>query len=121
MRTQEVFRALADPTRREILKRLKRGSLNAGELADMFPMTKASMSHHFNVLKAAELVRCERRGKQQVYAINTSVFEEVAASVLGLLSIAKRGTDEVQTQTPAQRGVRRRTVRMSSGPIRHTP
>jgi DNA-binding transcriptional ArsR family regulator len=119
MKTQEVFRALADPTRRDILKRLKRGSLNAGDLADMFPMTKGSMSHHFNVLKAAELVRCERRGKQQVYAINTSVFEEVAASILGLLSITKRGTNEVQTPSSTQRGRGRRIVRVGS-PLRQT-
>jgi DNA-binding transcriptional ArsR family regulator len=87
IRTEQVFKALADPTRREILRRLKRGSLNAGKLAEYFPMTKGSLSHHFNVLKAADLVRCERRGQQLVYSINTTVFEEVAASILDLLSI----------------------------------
>lgn len=81
---QNVFRALADPTRREILRRLRRGSLTAGELAEGFDMSRASMSHHFNVLKAADLVRSERRGQFQVYSINTSVFQELAGMMLDL-------------------------------------
>jgi DNA-binding transcriptional ArsR family regulator len=89
VRTQEIFKALSDPTRREILKRLKRGSMKAGQLADFFPMTKGSMSHHFNILKQAELVRCERRGKEIVYALNTTVFEEVASSLLGFFKVTK--------------------------------
>jgi len=86
MKTQEVWKALADPTRRQVLKLLQRDALTAGEIADQFAMTKASMSHHFSVLKAADLVRSERRGQQLVYSINTSVFEDVAAVVLDLFS-----------------------------------
>lgn len=85
MRTQEVFRALADPTRRQILKRLQRESLPAGELGEAFPITKASLSHHFSVLKAADLVRTERRGQQIVYSLNTSVFEDVATMLFELV------------------------------------
>lgn len=84
MRTQEVFRALADPTRRQILKLLQKGSRTAGEIAERFPITKGSLSHHFNVLKAADLVRNERRGQQIVYSLNTSVFEDVAAMLMEL-------------------------------------
>ena len=84
MRTQEVFKALSDPTRREILKILQDGSQTAGELAERFPITKGSLSHHFNVLKAADLVRVERRGQSLVYSLNTSVFEDVAAMLLEL-------------------------------------
>ena len=93
MRTEHVYKALADPTRREIISLMKRDSLSAGQLAEHFPMTKGSLSHHFNVLKAADLVRCERRGQQIVYSLNASVFEEVAASLMDLLSIGrpKRG------------------------------
>jgi ArsR family transcriptional regulator, arsenate/arsenite/antimonite-responsive transcriptional repressor len=87
MRTQEVFKALSDPHRRRILKVLKRGSKTAGELAALFPVTKASMSHHFSVLKAADLVRCERRGQQQVYSLNTTVFEDTAAVLLDLFRV----------------------------------
>jgi len=84
LRQQEVFRALSDPTRRAILKLLRRKSLPAGEIAERFPQTKASLSHHFNVLKAADLVRTERRGQQIVYSLNTTVFQDVTAMLLAL-------------------------------------
>jgi len=84
MRTQEVFKALSDPSRRRILQLLRRGSKTAGELSEGFDMTKGSLSHHFNVLKAADLVRCERRGQQIVYSLNTTVFEDVAALLVDL-------------------------------------
>jgi ArsR family transcriptional regulator len=84
MSAQEVFKALSDPSRRRILKILQGGSRTAGELADGFEMTKGSLSHHFNVLKAADLVRCERRGQQIVYSLNTSVLEDAASLLLNL-------------------------------------
>jgi DNA-binding transcriptional ArsR family regulator len=87
MRTQEVFRAISDPTRREVLKLLQEGSKTAGALAESFDMTKGSLSHHFNILKAADLVRCERRGQQQVYSLNTSVVEDVAALLMDLFQV----------------------------------
>jgi ArsR family transcriptional regulator, arsenate/arsenite/antimonite-responsive transcriptional repressor len=87
MRTQEVFKAISDPSRRKVLKLLQAGSLTAGEIAEAFEMTKGSLSHHFNVLKAAELVRCERRGQQIVYSLNTTVFEDVAAVLLDLFRV----------------------------------
>lgn len=87
MRTQEVFKAISDPTRRRVLKLLQDGSMTAGELAESFDITKGSLSHHFNVLKAADLVRCERRGQQIVYSLNTTVFEDVAALLLDLFQI----------------------------------
>jgi ArsR family transcriptional regulator len=91
MRAQEVFKAISDPSRRKLLKLLQRGSKSAGELAEAFDMTKGSLSHHFNVLKAADLVRCERRGQQIVYSLNTSVFEDVAALLADLFRVDKRG------------------------------
>ena len=84
MRTQDVFKALSDPTRRQVLKLLRDGSKTAGELAEEFDITKGSLSHHFNVLKSADLVRHERRGQQIVYSLNTTVFEDVAALLLDL-------------------------------------
>jgi len=84
MRTQDIFKAISDPNRRKILKLLKKGSLTAGELAEAFPITKGSLSHHFNLLKASDLIRCERRGQNLVYSLNTSVFEEVVALMLDL-------------------------------------
>src|SRR5262245_5190200 len=84
MRTQEIFRAISDPTRRRILILLKDGSLTAGEIAEHFAITKGSLSHHFNVLKAADLIRYERRGQSIVYSLNTSVFEDVTAMLFAL-------------------------------------
>ncbi len=93
MRTQEVFKAISDPTRREVLKLLQQGSKTAGELAESFDMTKGSLSHHFNILKAADLVRCERRGQQQVYSLNTSVVEDVAALLMDLFQARPKPGD----------------------------
>jgi DNA-binding transcriptional ArsR family regulator len=60
------------------------------EVAKAFAMTKGSLSHHFNILKQAGLVRCERRGQFQVYSLNTSVFEETMATLMELFGADKR-------------------------------
>lgn len=73
----EIFKALADPTRREILRLLGRGEQSAGQLAERFDMTRPSMSHHFSVLKQAELLRSRREGQQIFYSLNTTVLEDV--------------------------------------------
>lgn len=84
MKQQAVFKALADPSRRRILKLLRGGSKTAGELADAFDFSAASLSHHFSILKTAELVRTERRGQFIVYSLNTSVLEDVSSLLLDL-------------------------------------
>ena len=89
VQTQQVFKALSDPSRRRILKLLQAGSQTAGGISESFAMTKGSLSHHFNVLKAADLIRCERRGQQLVYSLNTTVFEDVAALVFDLFGSGK--------------------------------
>lgn len=73
----EAFKALADPTRRRILELLRSADLTAGELADHFDMTKPSISHHLNTLKAAGLVDAEREGQSIVYSLNTSVLQNL--------------------------------------------
>ena len=83
---QSVFKALADPTRRAILQRLQRGSQTAGEIAEEFPISRASLSHHFNILKAADLVRTERRGQHIVYSLNATVLQETTAMLLNIFS-----------------------------------
>ena len=84
-----VFRAIADPQRRKILTLLQQGSMTAGQVAERFDITKGSLSHHFNVLKAAGLIRCERRAQEQVYSLNISVFEEIAATLCELFPIPR--------------------------------
>jgi DNA-binding transcriptional ArsR family regulator len=81
---QSIWKALADPTRRGIIRTLKSGSKTAGAIADEFPMTRASLSHHFNILKSAQLVRTERRGQHIVYSLNTTVLDDVAAILMDL-------------------------------------
>jgi ArsR family transcriptional regulator, arsenate/arsenite/antimonite-responsive transcriptional repressor len=81
-----VFRALADPTRREILRLLRGGEMSAGELAKRFEMTKPSMSHHFTVLKQADLVLTRRDGQQIIYALNTTVMQDLAAILWDLFA-----------------------------------
>ena len=97
MPAQEVFKALSDPTRRRILKILQGGSRTAGELSESFDMTKGTLSHHFNVLKTAGLVRCERRGQQIVYSLNTSVLEDAASMLLDLFG---RKETEARDEAP---------------------
>jgi DNA-binding transcriptional ArsR family regulator len=82
----EVFKALADPTRREILKLLRGGEKSAGELADHFAdrMSKPSVSHHFAVLKAADLITARRAGQQIFYALNTTVVQDLLSMLWDL-------------------------------------
>lgn len=73
----DVWNALADPTRRHILQSLRQQDMNAGEIADMFNISKPSISHHLSILKSADLVRSDKQGQNVVYRLNTSVFEDV--------------------------------------------
>ena len=84
MGLQTTMRALADPTRREILNQLKRQSLTAGDLAARFPMSGAAVSKHLTVLKEAGLIRDRREGKYIFYELNASVLEEVLLWLNGL-------------------------------------
>lgn len=84
--SNEVFKALADPTRREILRLLGQGEMSAGQLAERFEMSKPSMSHHFTVLKQADLVSQRREGQQIFYSLNTTVMEDVLAWIWDLFS-----------------------------------
>ena len=77
MSLQNTLKALSDPIRREILNLLKQGRLSAGDIADHFPVTGASISRHLSVLKDADLIRDTREGKFIYYDLNTSVLEEI--------------------------------------------
>ena len=72
-----VWKALADPTRREILMMLRKGDRSAGEIADNFNISKPSISNHLNVLKQADLVGAEKQGQNVIYSLKTSVFEDM--------------------------------------------
>ena len=77
MGLQHTLKALADPTRREILNLLKQGKLSAGEITDHFDITAAAISRHLSVLKEADLIDDTREGKYIFYELNASVLEEI--------------------------------------------
>ena len=86
----DLFKALSDPTRREILGLLQSGDMTAGAIAENFAMSKPSISHHLSALKEARLVTAERRGQEIVYSLNTTVFQEIVAYAVQFLG----GQDE---------------------------
>lgn len=72
-----IFKALNDPTRREILDILRKKDCTAGEIAEQFNMTKPSISHHLDLLKRADLVTSEKKGQFVFYMINTTVLDDL--------------------------------------------
>ena len=81
---QETFKALSDPTRREILHLLRDGAKTAGEIGGHFDMTGATVSHHLSVLRQAGLISDDRRGKYIYYELNLSVLDEITGWIAGL-------------------------------------
>jgi ArsR family transcriptional regulator, repressor of sdpIR and other operons len=75
-----VFKALSDPTRRRVLELLRKRPMTAGELAEQFVVSRATMSAHFAVLREADLVESEKAGKQIIYRLKLSVLEEALLS-----------------------------------------
>lgn len=89
----QVFKALADPTRRKVLQLLQRAPMTAGELAEHFDVSKPTMSAHFAVLANAGLIEAEKHGRSIVYRLRMSVLEEALlgfASTVGLQVSRKR-------------------------------
>ena len=84
-----VLKAIADPTRRQILALLRERPMTAGEIAEPFEISKPSISHHLNQLKEAGLVYGERKGTTITYHLNLSVFEEFLTALFDLM---KEGT-----------------------------
>lgn len=78
----DVFKALNDATRREILELLKEKDLSAGEIADAFNISKPSISHHLDILKRADLITSEKNGQFIIYSINTTIMEDVLQWIL---------------------------------------
>jgi ArsR family transcriptional regulator len=86
----DAFRALADPTRREILRLLRDGPKTSGEIAERFPTSWPTVSRHLAVLRDAELILSERNGQQIVYELNTTVFQDLVEQVLEWTRPARR-------------------------------
>ena len=94
--SESIFKALADPNRREILRLLGKHTMSAGEVASNLTIAKSTLSSHFNILKKADLIQEERNGTTVYYSLNMSVIEEVTAAVMNLF--------KVDEQNPIKRG-----------------
>jgi len=72
-----IFKALNDPTRREILQLLQERDMTAGEIVESFKISGPSISHHLDLLKQAKLVIAEKEGQYVYYSLNTTVVDEI--------------------------------------------
>jgi ArsR family transcriptional regulator, arsenate/arsenite/antimonite-responsive transcriptional repressor len=86
----DTIRALADPTRREILRTLRKGDLSAGDIAARFDMTAPSISHHLNVLKDAGLVSAEREGRHIIYSLNSTTLQDLMTELMDFMNAKER-------------------------------
>jgi len=77
-----LFKALGDPTRREIIELLRKRDMNAGEIADHFSISKPSISHHLDLLRQANVVISIKEGQFITYSLNTTVFDEMVKWVI---------------------------------------
>ena len=91
---QRVYQALADPTRRRILKLLRRGDMTAGELASHFELTKPTLSRHFAVLREAGLIHGDKQGTRITYRLNVSVLEELLLEYMNSFHIGDGHIDK---------------------------
>ncbi len=82
--SNDTFKALGDPARREILRLLRQGEMTAGELAVHFDMSRPTMSHHFAVLADADLISRRRDGQTIWYSLNTTVLQDMLAWMMEL-------------------------------------
>ena len=81
-----IFKALNDKTRRRIIELLQNRDMTAGDIASHFDMSKPSISHHLDLLKRADLITSEKKGKYIIYSLNTTILEDL---ITWLLSIKK--------------------------------
>ena len=84
-----VFKALSDPTRRQVLQLLRAGPMSAGEISDRFAVSKPTMSEHFTVLKEADLVHARKTGKSVIYHLKLSVLEEALLGFIDTFGAAE--------------------------------
>lgn len=91
-----IFKALNDETRRQILELLKEKDLSAGAIAAHFNISKPSISHHLELLKKADLIRQEKQGQFIIYAINTSVLDEILTWLMKFQPMFKLKKHEIQ-------------------------
>ena len=97
-----VFKALADPTRRRVLQLLRERPMTAGEIADHFPVAKATLSGHFAVLKEADLIAADKQGTTITYQLRLSVLEDALLAFADSVGIGFQPT-ELAARAPMKR------------------
>lgn len=96
-----VFKALNDKTRRDILELLKKEDMTAGQIADHFSFSKPTISHHLDLLKQAELLTSVKKGQYVFYSLNTTVMDEL---LKWMLQFTAKTIPLTQKKTPGYEG-----------------
>ncbi len=94
----ETLKAISDPVRRNILEMLRKGKMTAGEIAEKFNITNASVSYHLSYLKKADLIKEEKYKNYIYYELNTSVFEEILVWIYQFANENNKKGDEKHEQ-----------------------
>lgn len=95
-----VFKALSDPTRRQVLELLRKGPMSAGALAECFDVSKPTMSAHFAALRKAGLIASERQGKSIMYELQLSVLEDALLSFARVFGWKLQGDRRAGSRLP---------------------
>ena len=98
----DLFKALADPSRRKIIRLLKDGPMNVGEILAHFEISGASLNHHLNILKSGGLVDAEKKGQYMIYTLNTTVFHEMIEWIFEIRN------ESQQTPAPKKKRARKK-------------
>lgn len=91
---KDIWGALADPTRREILTMLQRRDMTAGEIAGCFEISGATISHHLKILREAELITSVKEKQTITYSLNTTVFQDFMKNISAFFGRKESGHEE---------------------------
>jgi DNA-binding transcriptional ArsR family regulator len=102
MYNDDVFKALADPNRRKILRLLsKHDSMAAGDISEQFTISKPAISDHLKILRNAGLIYAEKQGQYVMYQLNTTIMQELATMIFDFLNVKKESPTGNAEETPA--------------------
>jgi DNA-binding transcriptional ArsR family regulator len=108
----DIFKALADPTRRKVLELLRQQPMTAGELSDRFPLSRPTMSAHFAVLREADLIEPLKIGTTITYQLKLSVLED---ALLGFARLFSAGAEQAAPANAAKKAVSKRVRKGAAG------
>ncbi len=108
----DVFKALADPTRRKVLELLRQQPMTAGELAERFPVSRSTMSAHFAVLREADLIDSVKIGTTITYQLKLSVLED---ALLGFARLFSAGSEQSAPSSLARKSISSRARKGTAG------